>query len=120
PAIVRSRRGNLPAPNGRGLSGAVDYSDSVKLPGDIVGDPPEIPDVGLADECVGTPLMPPIQQVDVLAAVKGRGDIRLFRRPDDQTQRSYRLVVGSVNERRRGPAFLDHEAGSSKIETPRL
>src|SRR5215831_9077871 len=75
--LLSSRRGNLSAQKRPFFRLAVD-SDSVKLPRDIIGDPPEIADVGLADECVGTPLMPPIQQVDVLAAVKGWRDIRLF------------------------------------------
>ncbi len=48
-----------------------DCSDRVELPGDIVRNSPEIADIGLADECVGAALMPPVKQVDVLSASQG-------------------------------------------------
>src|SRR5271167_3607719 len=110
-----------PRPGGPGSAGLVaDYSDRIQLPRDIVGDPPEIADISLADECVGSPLMPPIQQIDVLTAVESRRDIGLFRRPDDQAQRPDRLVVGSIDERRRRAAFFDDEPSAAEAETPRL
>ena len=79
-------------------------SDRVELPGDVVGDAPEIADIGLPDEDVGSPLMPPVKQVDVLPAVEGRLHVRLFRRADDQGQRADRLVVGGIDELRRRAA----------------
>ena len=95
-------------------------SDGVELPGDVVGDAPEIADVGLADERIGAPLVPPVEQVDILAACEGGRDVRLFRRPDDQDQRPDRLVVGRIYELRRRPAFGDHEPRPAEIEAPRL
>ena len=54
-------------------------SDRVELPGDVVGDAPEIADVGLADERIGAALVPPIEQVDVLPLVESRLDVGLLR-----------------------------------------
>ncbi len=47
-------------------------SDRIELPGDILGNSPKIADIGLAYERVAAPLVPPIQQVDVLTAIEGR------------------------------------------------
>jgi hypothetical protein len=59
-----------PAQRERGLISA--GSDRVELPGYVVGDAPEIADVGLADERVGAALVPPVEEIDVLPARQGR------------------------------------------------
>jgi|SRR6516162_3473064 len=59
-AVASSAVGNTSTTN-RAAGLAANYSDGIQLPGDVVGDPPEIADVGLADERIGAPLMPPIQ-----------------------------------------------------------
>src|SRR5215472_18713100 len=58
-------------------------SDRVELPGHVVGDAPEIAGIGLSDERVSSPLVPPVQQVDVLTARQRGRDVRLFRRADN-------------------------------------
>src|SRR5215472_8298076 len=95
-------------------------SDRVELPGDVVGDAPEIAGIGLSDERVSTPLVPPVQQVDVLTARQRGRDVRLFRRADNQAQRPDRLVVGRIDELRRGPAVGDHDSDAAEVETPGL
>src|SRR5215472_16047759 len=80
-------------------------SDRVELPGHVVGDAPEIAGIGLSDERVSSPLVPPIEQIDILPASKGGRQIGLFRRADNQAQRSDRLIVGRVDELRCGPAI---------------
>src|SRR3984893_13493608 len=95
-------------------------SDRVELPGDVVGDSPKIADFGLPDECVGPPLVPPIQQVDVLTTIEGRRNVRQLRGPDDQGQRTDRLVVGRIDELRRRAAFGHDQLGAAETEPPGL
>src|SRR5215472_13333984 len=95
-------------------------SDRVELPGDVVSDVPEIAGIGLTDERVSAPLVPPIEQIDILPASKGGRLIGLFRRADNQAQRPDRLVVGRVDELRRGPAVGDHDSDTAEVETPGL
>src|SRR5205807_1699892 len=73
-------------------------SDRVELPGDVVGDAPQPADIGLADQRVGMPLMPPVEQVDILAAAVGGLDVGLLRGADDERQGPDRLVVGNVDQ----------------------
>src|SRR5215472_6576364 len=62
-------------------------SDRVELPGHVVGNAPEIARIGLSDERVCAPLVPPVEQIDVLTTRQSGRDVWLFRRADDQTQR---------------------------------
>ena len=61
--------GSLWAPAFAGAT--VFASDRVELPGDVVGDAPEIADIGLANERIGASLVPPVEEVDVLAPRQG-------------------------------------------------
>ena len=58
PAATLAARAQLGSPP---TTRAAYYSDCIQLPGDIVGDPPEIANFGLADQGIGAPLMPPIK-----------------------------------------------------------
>src|SRR4051794_31645988 len=46
--------------------GAADDLNRPQLPGDIVGDAPEIADIGLPDERIGAALIAPIEYADIL------------------------------------------------------
>src|SRR5262252_2473685 len=93
-------------------------SDCVELPGDVVRNPPEITDIGLPDERIGAPLMPPIEQIDILPAGKGGRNVRFLRGPDDQAQRPDCLIVGCVYQLRRRAAVGHDEPRAAKIEPP--
>src|ERR1700730_5267904 len=109
--------GDRTAPTSRPYTGC---SDRGELPGDGAGDSPKIANFGLPDECVGPPLVPPIQQVDVLTAIESRRNVRQLRGSDDQGQRADRLVVGRIDELRRRAAFGHDQLGAAETEPPGL
>ena len=72
-------------------------------------------DIRLPDEGVGTALIAPIEQVDILPPLNGRRQIGLLRGGDNQRHRAERLVVGDVHELRRRPSIDRHEAGAANM-----
>src|SRR5882672_10658837 len=95
-------------------------SNRVELPGHVVGDAPEPTDIGLSDEHVGTALMAPVQEVDILPAFEGPWDVSLFGGADQQGQGGDRLIVGDIDEFRRRPPIDHHQTGAAEAEPPRL
>src|SRR4051812_31251238 len=91
-----------------------------QLPSDVVGDAPEIANIGLPDEGIGAAQVAPVQQVDVLPAFDRRRQIGLLRGGNDQRHRAERLVVGNIDELRRRPPIDDNESGAVQDQPPRL
>src|SRR5487761_185223 len=75
--------------------------DGVELPSDVVVDVPEIADIGGANERIGVAVMPPVEDVEVLAAVERRRKIGFRRFRFDKGQRAEAFVVGRVEQLRR-------------------